>query len=82
VSPGDFYLPVTSITNVTPFAKARDTSASAQLCHTHNNSFPFFAALFNSGQLSELLLDMLKPSFSFGELDRYDRIQIHSDHQP
>jgi len=41
VSPGDFYLPVTSITNVTPFAKARDTSASAQLCHTNNNSFPF-----------------------------------------
>jgi hypothetical protein len=42
----------------------------------------FFAALFNLGQLSELLLDMLKPSFQFGELDRYDHIQIHSDHQP
>jgi hypothetical protein len=65
VSPGDFYLPVTSITNVTPFAKARDTSAPPSFAIPITILSLFVAALFNSGQLSELLLDMLRPSFSF-----------------
>lgn len=40
-------------TNVTPFAKARDTAASTELCHTIPilPARSFFSELFNSAQL-------------------------------